>query len=135
MGEAIKFWKNYWALKYLSLWFPGLRKVFWKICKTLRPPPPTYLMYGPLYQFWNDNSIPLQTLYPYSMVWKITPLYFFSSKNVYFAQREYIKLKMFETLQCLGQNSSNSSCKFWSDKSIPLQILHHFLLSWLITPL
>ena len=25
-------------MKYLGLWSPGLRNVFWKICKTLRPP-------------------------------------------------------------------------------------------------
>ena len=32
------FWKNYWAMKYLGLCSPGLRKIFWKILKTLRPP-------------------------------------------------------------------------------------------------
>ena len=31
------FRKNYWAMKYLGLWSPGLRRFFWKICKTLRP--------------------------------------------------------------------------------------------------
>ena len=41
-------------MKYLDLWSPGLRKIFSKICKTLRRcpppprPPPTYLMYAPL---------------------------------------------------------------------------------------
>ena len=35
----------------------------------------------------------------------------------------------------LGQNSSNSSCQFWNDKSISLQILHQSSLSWHITPL
>ena len=36
-------------MKYLGLWYPGLRNIFWKNCKTLRPaPPPTYLMYAPL---------------------------------------------------------------------------------------
>ena len=88
-----------------------------------------------LYQFWNDKSTPLQILYPYSFSWKITPLYFFSSKNVYFPQKEHIKMKIFETFKCSGQNSSNSSCQFWNDKSIPLQILHHSSLSWQITPL
>ena len=29
----------------------------------------------------------------------------------------------------------NSLCQFWNDKSIPVQILHHSLLSWHITPL
>ena len=35
-----------------------------------------------LCQFWNDKSIPLQILYPSSVSWKITPLYFFSSNNI-----------------------------------------------------
>ena len=78
-----------------------------------------------LCQFWNDNSIPLQILYPSSVSWKIIPLYFFSSNNIYFAPKEHIKMKIFETFKCSGQNSSNSSCQFWNDKSIPLQILHH----------
>ena len=34
-------------------------------------------------------------------------------------------MKVFKTFKCLGQNSSNSSCQFWNDESIPLQILHH----------
>ena len=88
-----------------------------------------------LCQFWNDKSIPLQILYLSSVSWKIIPLYFFSSNNIYFAQKEHIKMKIFETFKCSGQNSSNSSCQFWNDKSIPLQIFHHSLLSWHITPL
>ena len=36
-------------------------------------------------------------------------------------------------LRC--QNSLNSSCQFWTNKSIPLQILHHSPVSWRITPL
>ena len=66
---------------------------------------------------------------------KITPLYFFNSTNIYFAQEEHIKTKLFEAFKCSGQNSSNSSCQFWYDKSIPLQILHHFSLLWHVTPL
>ena len=36
----------------------------------------------------------------------------FSSNNIYFPQKEHIKIKFFETFKCLGQNSSNSSCQF-----------------------
>ena len=39
------FWKSYWTMKYLALWFPGLQNIFWKSWKTLqtpRPPPPPY---------------------------------------------------------------------------------------------
>ena len=88
-----------------------------------------------LRQFWNDESIPLQILYPSSVSWKITPLYFFSLNNIYFAQKEHIKMKIFETFKCSGQNSLSSSCQFWNDKSVSLQILHHSSFSWLITPL
>ena len=34
----------------LGLWSPGLQIFFWKIYKTLRPPPSTYLLYTPLYK-------------------------------------------------------------------------------------
>ena len=86
-----------------------------------------------LYQFWNDKSTPLQILYPYSFSWKITPLYFFSSKNVYFPQKEHIKMKIFETFKCLAQNLWNSLCQLWNYKSIFLQILCHSTLPWQIT--
>ena len=59
-----------------------------------------------------------------SMSWKITSLYFFRSNNIYFAQKEPIKMKNFETFsECSGQNLSNFLCQFWNGKSIPLQIL------------
>ena len=87
-----------------------------------------------LRQFWNDKWIPLQILLPYSVSSKITPLYFFSSSNINFAQKEHINMKFFETFKCSGQNLSNSSCQLWNDKSIPLQILYHSSLSWQITP-
>ena len=88
-----------------------------------------------LCQFWNDESIPLQMLHHSSVSKEITPLYYFSLNNLCFAQKEPIKVKHFETFECLRQNLSNSSCQFWNVKSIPLQILHHFLLLWYITPL
>ena len=68
-------------------------------------------------QFWNDKSIPLQFLYPYSISWKITPLYFFGANNIHFPQKEHIQMKIFETFKCSAQNLSNSSCQLWNDKS------------------
>ena len=68
-----------------------------------------------LCQFWNDKSIPLQILYPSSVSWKITPLYFFSSNYIYFAQKEPIKVNIFETFECSSQNFPNSLCQFWND--------------------
>ena len=88
-----------------------------------------------LCQFWNDKLIPLQILHPSSVSWKITPLYFFSSNNIYFPQKKPIKVKIIETFECLGQNLSNFLRQFWNDKSIPLQILHPSSVSWKITSL
>ena len=53
-----------------------------------------------LFQFFNGKSIPLQILYLSSVSWKIIPLYFFSSSNIYFAQKEPIKMKIFEVFKC-----------------------------------
>ena len=92
-------------------------------------------LWNSLYQFSNNKSIPLQILYPSSVSCKITPLYLFSSNNIYFAQKEPIKVNIFETFKCSGQNLSNSLCQFWNDKSIPLQILYPSSVSWKITPL
>ena len=48
-----------------------------------------------LCQFWNNNSIPLQILYPSSVSWKIIPLYFFSSNNIYLLKRRPLKYFFF----------------------------------------
>ena len=91
---------------------------------------------NPWCQFLNDKrQIPFKILYLSSVSWKITPLSLFSSSNIYFAQNELIKMKIFETLECSGQILSNSLCQFWNDKSIPLQILYPSSVSWKITPL
>ena len=39
-------------------------------------------------------------------------------------------MHIFETFEGLSQTLWNSSCQFWRDKSIPLQILHYSSLSW-----
>ena len=78
-----------------------------------------------LRHFWKHKSVFLQILHYSSVSWNITPLYFLNSNMFYFVQKEPITVQIFETFECLGQNLSNSSCQFWNDKSIPLQILHH----------
>ena len=55
--------------------------------------------------FPSNNSVFLQILQRSSMSWKITPLYSFSSNNIYFVQE--------------GQYLSNSLCQFWNNKFIP----------------
>ena len=88
-----------------------------------------------LFQFRNNEPIAPQILYPSSISWKIAPLYFFSSNNIYFGQKDPIKVKIFETFKCSGENLSNSLWQFWNDKSILLQILYHYSISWKISPL
>ena len=88
-----------------------------------------------LCQFWKGQSILHQILYPSWASWNITPLHIFSSNNVDLAQKEAIKMKIFETFKCYGQNLWNFFCQFWNDTSIPLQILYLFSGSWKIIPL
>ena len=93
------------------------------------------ILLNSLCQFSNDRSIPLQILYLSSVSWKIIPLYFFSSKNIYFAQKKPSKMKIFEASKCSGHILSNGLWQFSNDKSIPLQILYLSSFSWKITPL
>ena len=74
-------------------------------------------------------------MYPFSVLWKVTPLYYFSSNNIYFAQKEPIKENIFKTFKCSGQYLWNSLRQFWNDKSVPLQILYSSSVSWKVTPL
>ena len=73
--------------------------------------------------FLNRKSVFLQILDHSSVSWKLTPLYFFRSNIIYFAQIEPIKRHAFENFKCSGQNSPNS-CHFWNNKSVFLQFLH-----------
>ena len=79
--------------------------------------------------FPNHKSVFLQTLHHSSVSWKTVLLYFFRSNVIYFAQKEQIKVQIFETFKCSSQNSTNS-CHFWNSKSVFLQILHHSSVSW-----
>ena len=88
-----------------------------------------------LCQFWKGQSILSQILYPSSASWNITPLHFFSSNNIYLAENEAIKMKIFDTFKCSVQNLWNFLCQFWNDTSIPLQILYLFSGSWKIITL
>ena len=60
----------------------------------------------------------------------------FSSSNIYFAQKESIKMKDFRDFRVLRSKFVKFlACQLWNDKSIPLQILRHSSLSRQITPL
>ena len=87
------------------------------------------------YQFWKCKSVFLHISHQSSVLSNITPVYFFNSNIIYFAQKELIEVKSFETLEYSGKKLTNSSYQFWNNKSIPLQILHHSSVSWKITSL
>ena len=82
--------------------------------------------------FPNHKSVVLQVLHHSSVSWKITSLYFFRWNIQYFAQQEPIKVQIFQTFECSGQNSPNS---FLKQQISFFQILHHFSGLWYITPL
>ena len=57
------------------------------------------------------------------------------AKTLYtFFKRSPLKVQIYEIFEYSGQNLSNSSGQFWTDKSVHFQILHHSLLSWHKTP-
>ena len=84
--------------------------------------------------FLNHKSVFFQIFHHFSVSCKITLPYFFRSNVIYFAKKEPIKVQIFETFECSDQNSPKS-CHFWNNKSVFLQILYHFSVSWDITPL
>ena len=55
--------------------------------------------------FWKHKSIFLQILQQSSVLSNIAPLYFLSIKMIHFDQKQSIKVQIFETFECLGQNS------------------------------
>ena len=76
----------------------------------------------------------LQILHQSSVPLDITPLLFWLKHFILWSE-EPIKEQFFQIFECLSQNSLNSSCVFWNDKSIPLRILHYCSWPWCITPL
>ena len=67
------------------------------------------------WHFPNHKSVFIQILHHILVSWNITPLYFFRSNVIYFAQKEPIKVQPFQTFKCSDQNSPNS-CHFWKKK-------------------
>ena len=84
--------------------------------------------------FLNRKSVFHQILHDFSVSQKTTHLYFFRSNIIYFERKGPIKMQIFETFECSGQNSP-TSCHFWNNKSGFIQILHHSSVSWDLTPL
>ena len=73
-------------------------------------------------------------MYPFSVLWKITPLYFFSSISIYFAQKELIKMKVFETLSAqvkfcqIPSANFETTSRFLSKFCTPLQFYERLFL-------
>ena len=85
------------------------------------------------WHFWKYKLVFLHILHQYSVPSNITAMCFLSSNLIYFGQRQPIKVQISEIFDCTGQNLSNSSCQFRTDKSIPVNFAS-FLLSWHIFP-
>ena len=68
--------------------------------------------------FWKHKSVFFQSLYQFWVSSNITLLSFLSSNIIYFGQKQPIKVQIFEIFECSCQNLLNSSCQFWTDKSI-----------------
>ena len=79
----------------------------------------------------------IQFLHHCSVSWKITPLYYFSSKLIYLGQKEPIEVT-FSDIWVVGwtsnkflmshwtpQNCSNQNSPNWNNKLVFLQTLHH----------
>ena len=69
--------------------------------------------------FPNHKSVFTKILHTSLVTWKITPLCLFSWNITRFGQMEPIKVHIFETLKCSGENLPNSSCQFWKGSYKP----------------
>ena len=76
------------------------------------------------YHFPSNKSVFLQILHHSSMSWKITPFYFFSSNNMYFAQKDPVKVKIFWDYWVLRSKFVKFRLQFWNDKSVSLKIFY-----------
>ena len=80
-------------------------------------------------------SFPLNVASVFSAIKHNFPILFLVQEWYTLFKRSPLKWHFLRFSSKSRQNSSNSSCQFWSDKSIPLQILHHSSLPWHKTPL
>ena len=80
------------------------------------------------------NSLPspskISDLHHSSLSWHINFKLIYSLLSI----KESHQSPSFETFGCSGKNLPNCSCYFPNHKSVFLQILHHSLVSWKITP-
>ena len=90
-------------------------------------------MSNPYANFETTSRFLSQFLYPSSVSWKITPLCTFLAQTIYtLLKSNPLKWKL---LRLSSQNSSNSSCQLWNDKSVPVQFLLNSSFLSQITPI
>ena len=76
------------------------------------------------YHFSNHKSAFLQILHDFSVSWKITPLYFFSSNIIHFVQKNPIKVLIVETI---------ARAKICQIPQVNFETTSQFLFNFLIT--
>ena len=87
-----------------------------------------------LCQFWNEESIRLQILYPSSVSWKTAPLYFFSSTIYTLLKRSPLKWKFWRLTSAqvkiyqIPYVNFETTSRFLSKFCIPLQFHERLLL-------
>ena len=99
------------------------------------PPPPSLPIWKTtsFCQFWNDKSIPLQILYPSSVSWTITPLYFLAQTIYNLLKRSPWKwkcLRLWSAQVKICQNpyaNFETISRFLSKFYIPLQFHERYL--------
>ena len=82
--------------------------------------------------------------------WEVNPHWIFASFFILMTHNSLINFKLkyfqlwtkesnqsphFQTYKCSGENLPNSLCYFSNQKLVFIQILHHYLISWKVTPL
>ena len=87
-----------------------------------------------LRHFRKHKSVFLQIFHQSSVHTNCSSILFSSSNIIYFGQKQAIKVQIFEILECFRSKFVKFLMSIWTEKWIPLQILHHFSLSWHKTP-
>ena len=75
--------------------------------------------------FETTRSRFIQIFHYCSVSWKITPLYFFSSKRICFGQKEPIKIQFFRLLSALMKLHPTPHAIFETTRSRFIQIFHY----------
>ena len=84
--------------------------------------------------FWNESKFFFQFCIVFHVMTKKSLVNFKLRHFLLWIKKPY-QIPNFETVKCSGESFPNSSCQFWKQKSIFLQILYQYSLPANITPL